>query len=517
MSISKDKSKELKIGLILNYAAIGIGLVGSLLLNPIIIKYLGQSEYGLYETIGALVNNLAILDLGFSSVIVRFTAKYELEGDLKRRDEFLYTARRIYQILAVIILALGAILFLFIDTIFGKSFTSVELEKAHILFLLALGTTAISIYGQIYIGALSGVEKFIIPRVIRIAKTIFGKLTCIAILMLGADSVGYTATLFLFEIIGFFVNNFYAKKAVGFSKCKIQLAEVKELLVFTGFLFIQAIAATLYWTVNKLILGALMGTAVVAVYSISLNLHNIVENVSVSVRDVLLPKATRFAVTDGGEKQIQSFMTKAGRLILMVYGLLFAGLIVVGEEFIYLWLGPDYLGAYGIFLVLGATSLLPSILTIGETVCRAFNKHQFLSYAYLVAAFINIAFTVVLVKFFGMYGAAVASGIGLVSVYTIVRLIYFKKTFDLHIFKYFKDTFSGIIWSLISTIVFGYVIKYFWTDYSWFSLVIQSCIMGGVFIITMLIFGLNKEEKNMFLNIMKAIKSKLIKKSNLSK
>ena len=37
MSISKDKSKELKIGLILNYVAIVIGLVGSLLLNPIII------------------------------------------------------------------------------------------------------------------------------------------------------------------------------------------------------------------------------------------------------------------------------------------------------------------------------------------------------------------------------------------------------------------------------------------------------------------------------------------------
>lgn len=514
MSNSNNRSRELKIGLILNYAAIGIGLVGSLLLNPIIIKYLGQSEYGLYETVGSLVNNLAILDLGFSSVIVRFTAKYESEGDIKRRNEFLYTVRRIYQILAAIILALGAVMYLFIDVIFGKSFTATELEKSHVLFLLALGTTAISIYGQIYIGALSGVEKFIIPRVIRIVKTIFGKLTCIAILMLGSDSVGYTATLFAFEIIGFFVNNFYAKKIVGFSKCKIQLAEVKELLVFTGFLFIQAIASTLYWTVNKLILGALVGTAIVAVYSVSLNLHNIVENVSVSVRDILLPKATRFAVVDGGKKQIQSFMTRASRLILMVYGILFAGLLVLGEEFIYLWLGQDYIGAYGIFLILGSASLLPSVLTIGETVCRAFNKHQFLSYAYLVAALINIVFAVVLIKFLGMYGAAIAAAIGLVAVYTIVRLIYFKKTFDLQIFKYLKDTFSGIIWSLIITVVFGFVVRYFWTDYSWFSLAVQSCTMGGVFVLTMLLFGLNKEEKAMFTKMLKTVTSKFLKKAN---
>lgn len=517
MSKVKRPLSEFKLGLILNYIAIAIGLVSSLLLNPIIIQKLGQSEYGLYESIGSFVNNLAILDLGFSSVIVRFTAKYQSEGDLKRRDEFLYTARRIYQILAGIVLAIGSVMYFLIDVTYKNSFTAEELEKAHILFLFVLGTTALSVYSQIYIGALSGIEKFIIPRVIRIAKTIFGKVVCIAVIMIGADSVGYTAVLFAFEILGFLAYNFYAKKSVNFSKCKIRFSEVKELLVFTGFLFIQAIAARLYWTVDKLILGAMMGTTVVAVYSVAMNLHNIVENVSVSVRDVLLPKATRFAVTEGGKKEVQGFMTKAGRLVLMVYGLLFSGVLVLGKEFISLWIGEDYLGAYGIFVVLGATSLLPSILSIGETVCRAFNKHQFLSYAYLVGALINVVLTIVFVSWWKMYGAAIATGIGLIVVYTIVRLVYFKKIFDLHIFKYLKDTFSGILLSLIMTVAFGVIVTYFWTDYSWFSLVIQACLMGGVFAVTMFMFGLNKEEKNMFLNIMKTITSKFIKKSNLSK
>ncbi len=506
MSIHNGKEKELRLGIILNYIAIGIGLIVSLLLNPIIIRNLGKSEYGLYETIGSFVNYLAVLDLGFGSVVIRYTAKYQSEGDLVRRDEFLYTARRIYQVLAGFVVVLGLIMYCFLDVIFGKSFSVEELQKAKMLFLFVLGTTALSIFGQVYSGALSGVEVFIIPRIIRIMKTVVGKGACIAIILLGADSVGYTAMLFAFEIFGFTANVIYAHKFINFKKCRIRFAEVRELLVFTVFLFIQAIASQLYWTIDKLVLGAMIGTTVVATYSVSMNLHNIVENISVSVKDVLLPKATRFAVREDGKQHIQHFMVKAGRLVLMVYGLLFSGFLVLGKEFLVLWLGPEYVEAYSIFIILGASTLLPSVLSIGETVCRAFNKHQFLSYAYLVAAFINVALTIVFVKWWGMCGAAIATGVGLVLVYTILRMVYYKKMFELKLIEYFCGTFSGIGVALIITTIIGYVSCYLWDSYSWGSLCVQALTMGCVYTVYMILWGFNAEEKTAFRAIIYGIK-----------
>lgn len=509
MTKKNRRSHELRVGLILNYVSTAVGLIASLLFNPIIIRNLGQSEYGLYETIGSFVNYLAVLDFGFSAVVVRYTAKYESLGETKRRDEFLYTARRIYQCLAGVVVLGGLVLYSLLDVIFGSTFSPAEMEKAHYLFLFVLGTTALSIYGQVYAGALSGVERFIVPRVIRLAKIIFGKVVCILVILLGADSIGYTAVLFVFEGVGCVANCIYAQKIVSFSKCKANFAEIKELLVFTGFLFIQAIASQLYWTIDKLVLGAMLGTATVAIYSVAMNLHNIVENISTSIRDVLLPKATRFAVSENGIKYIQQFMTKAGRLILIVFGLLFAGLLVLGKEFLFLWLGPEYLEAYSIFIVLGATSLLPSILTIGETVCRAFNKHQFLSYANLVAAIINVGMTILFVRWWGMHGAAFATGVGLILVYTILRLIYYKKTFGLGIRRFFKDVFSGIVPALILTVVIGYGSCIILKNYSWLTLVIQAFIMTGVFGLAMFLFGFSSEEKKTAQNMIVKIKANL--------
>lgn len=104
-------SKELYWGVTLSYLTTFVSLGVSLLLTPIIIRLLGQSDYGLYESIGSFVNYLAVLDLGFGAVVTRYTAKYQQNGDIESRDKFLYTCRSIYVILCTLIIILGTILY----------------------------------------------------------------------------------------------------------------------------------------------------------------------------------------------------------------------------------------------------------------------------------------------------------------------------------------------------------------------------------------------------------------------
>lgn len=505
MTKKNRRSHELRVGLILNYVSTAVGLIASLLFNPIIIRNLGQSEYGLYETIGSFVNYLAVLDFGFSAVVARYTAKYESLGETKRRDEFLYTARRIYQCLAGVVVLGGLVLYSLLDVIFGSTFSPAEMEKAHYLFLFVLGTTALSIYGQVYAGALSGVERFIVPRVIRLAKIIFGKVVCILVILLGADSVGYTAVLFAFEGVGFAANKYYASYIVRFTKCAISLKEVKELMVFTGFIFLQAIAAQLYWQIDKLVLGAMIGTSTVAIYSVALNLHNVVQNVSSSVKDVLLPKATRFAVSKTGQAEIQAFMIRMGRLVLMVYGIAFVGLLALGRSFLSLWLGNEYLDAYNVYVVLGASSALPCALTIGETVCRAYNKHQFLSYVSVTSAVINTALTLVFVNRWGMMGAVFATAIGLVVGSTIIPLLYYKKTFGLQIYGYCKGLFRGVLMALVIAAVIGIGLNKLLATNSWPILIAQALLIFMVYLLFMIWTGFDAEERQNFILLIKKI------------
>lgn len=67
-------------GAILSYVNIIATIVVGLVYTPIMLRLLGQSEYGLYSLMGSLVGYLSVLDMGLGNTIVRYTAKNRADG-----------------------------------------------------------------------------------------------------------------------------------------------------------------------------------------------------------------------------------------------------------------------------------------------------------------------------------------------------------------------------------------------------------------------------------------------------
>lgn len=494
---TQQSSKELYLGVTLSYLTTFVSLGVSLLLTPIIIRLLGQSDYGLYESIGSFVNYLAVLDLGFGAVVTRYTAKYQKEGDIDSRDKFLYTCRNIYKILCVVIIILGSILYFYLDNAYTNSFTVQELSRAKLLYIIVLFTTVISIYSQVYKGLLNGVQLFIWPRLIQLLKAVLSKVVSIVILYWGANSVGFTSVILVFEIMACFLLVIKAKKVVSFKKNRMPKKQILEIFTFTSYLFVLAIVGQIYWQIDKLVLGMVLGTISVAVYSAALNIENILRNVSSSIKDVLIPRATQIS-----EEQLHTtdlateFMVKSGRIILMVYGLMLVGLTVLGEKFIFLWLGEDYLPSVPLFWILGYATLLPTILLPGEELCKTFNKHGPLTIIYLFVSVLNIILTIVMVRTMGMYGAAFSTTIGLLVGNVLVSLIYYKRVLYIHIGKLLYGIFHKIIIVLFLIGITGYAMDYYiFSEFSWGVLMLEGLIMCIIFLFCMRIYGFSDSEK----------------------
>ena len=66
-----------KIGSILSYAQIGISILLSILYTPLLIRLLGSSEHGLYNTVASTISMMSILSLGFGSGYIRYYSKYK--------------------------------------------------------------------------------------------------------------------------------------------------------------------------------------------------------------------------------------------------------------------------------------------------------------------------------------------------------------------------------------------------------------------------------------------------------
>ena len=74
---------QLKAGVVLSYITTAVSIVIQLVYMPVMIRLLGQSEYGLYSLVSSVVSYLSLFSLGFSGAYVRFFAMSY--GDRKKQ------------------------------------------------------------------------------------------------------------------------------------------------------------------------------------------------------------------------------------------------------------------------------------------------------------------------------------------------------------------------------------------------------------------------------------------------
>ncbi len=345
-------------------------------------------------------------------------------------------------------------------------------------------------------------EKFVLPKVVQLIKVLLSKLVAIAILFLGSDSIGYTFVLFLFEIFACILLGILAHRNVGFQPNKMPKEQLREIFIFTSYLFVMAIVSQLYWQIDKLLLGMLIGTTTVAIYSAAMNIQNILRNVSSSLKELLIPKATRISpYDDQSSEKITYFMSKSGRVIFLVYGLMLAGITVLGDKFIYLWIGSEYSAAVPIMMILGYSALLPTVLIPGEEVCKTYNRHGPLTLIYLLIAILNVILTIVFVKKWGMTGAAVSTAIGIIVGNVIIAVGYYYHCFRIKIFQLFFSLFQGILPTFLITIAIGLLVSHWLPHNSWSVFLLQALIISAIYGLTAWVIGLNHEEKDLIKGI----------------
>ena len=80
--VSKKRNiSQLKAGAILSYLQMALGIIIGIAYTPVMIRLLGQSEYGLYTLVSSTVSMLSMLSLGFGAGYIRYYAKYKKNAD----------------------------------------------------------------------------------------------------------------------------------------------------------------------------------------------------------------------------------------------------------------------------------------------------------------------------------------------------------------------------------------------------------------------------------------------------
>ena len=144
------KTNQLKIGVMLSYVSMIVQNIITIVYTPVMLRLLGQNEYGLYQLVYSVVSYLGLLNFGFGSDYVRFYSRYRVKDDQEGIAKLNGMFMIVFTVIAMIALLAGGILVSNVNNLFSKSLTVSEIDTARILMLLMVINLAISFPSSVF-------------------------------------------------------------------------------------------------------------------------------------------------------------------------------------------------------------------------------------------------------------------------------------------------------------------------------------------------------------------------------
>ena len=492
------KINQLKAGAALSYISMGLGYLVSIIYTPIMLRLLGQSEYGLYNLVASVVAYLGVLNFGFGSAYMRYYSRYKVQEDREKIATLNGMFLIIFSVIGMIAVVAGTVLAMNTEVIFGSELTSNELSRAKILMMILVINLAISFPNIVFTSHITANEKFVFQKLVQMIKIVANPFVVLPLLILGYGSVGMVIATTFLNIIIELTNAVYCinKLKMRFSFKNFDFKLMREMTVFSSFIFMNLLIDQINWNVDKFILGRFHGTISVAVYGLAAQLNNYYLSISTAISSVFIPRVHRLVATSDNNNELTNLFTRIGRIQFIILSLIASGLIFFGRPFINMWAGKNYDDSYPIVLLLIIPVTIPLIQNIGIEIQRAKNMHKFRSWVYFFIALGNLGLTIPLAKRYGGIGAAIGTASALIIGNGFIMNWYNHVKVGLDM-KFFWKQILRFVPALIAPVLAGILINSIFNLYNIFYFLGFGIIYVIIFCGSIWFVGMNQYEKDL--------------------
>lgn len=488
---------QLKAGAVLNYVALGLNSLVGLLYTPYMLRMMGQSEYGLYSIVASVIAYLTIMDFGFGNAIIRYTAKFRAEGKQQEQYSMFGMFLLLYIAIGVIAFIAGLYLYTHVELLFGRTMTPEEIEKARILLLILVTNVALTFPLSIFGSIITAYEDFVFQRLVRVGRVLLSTAVMVCLLSIGYKAIAMAVVQTVFNLATLLANYIYCKRKIQikFYFNKFNISFLKEVTIYSFWIFLNTIMDRIYWSTGQIVLGAVAGTVAVSVFAVAVQLELIYMSFSTAIAGVFLPRVTALVARSESDKDISDLFIKTGRIQYIVISFVLCGFVLFGRQFIRLWAGPGYEDAYIIAIMFFVATIMDLIQNLGMTILMARNEMKFRSVLYVVVAIISLLVSIPVSKKFGGIGCAAVYSLAIVIQHIILN-VYYQRKQRINIVRFWKEIMHMSTIPLI-LIVVGSVVVYFIDINRISTLVWATVIFAMIYIPLFYYFGMNDYERNL--------------------
>lgn len=498
------QSQSKKTAVFLTYLLIVAQTLSTMFLTRFYLDQLGAETYGLYQMIYAVAQYILILDLGISTVMVRYISEFDARGDKQKTENFAFHFALIVGALSVIIAAVGLIVNANLENIY-RSLTEEEYTLAHSIFLVMVLQLVFTVISHYFRGICEAYERFNYTRTASLAQIVLKIALAFIFLKCGMGVMGIV-TANTAVIIADVAAAFIYSKAVLRFRARYHyrdFALLKPAFLLMLAMLLQAVVGHVNGSVDKTILGIMTTKVDVAVYAIAATIVTMFNTLPSIVSGVFQPQTTRMVVKGADGLALTKYVARLGRLQFMIIGGFLAGFVLFGKDFIICWAGKPMLSAWEYVLVIMFPNAIPLMQNICLSILNAMDKRLFRSVILVGMCVVNIVLTILLIQVFGPFGAPLATGISYVLGHGVLMNIYYSRKIGLHIALMFRTILHRTWLCVLAAFALNLPLLWWNVEGNWAVLIVKGVVFCAVYGALLYLFGMNGDEKSMVASTVK--------------
>lgn len=495
-----------KIGITLSYAYFVTSTIIGIFISSFIVRTIGKTDYGVYQSMTAFVSYLVLLEFGTGTIMSRNLSMLKKNGtddeEVKKNVSTIWT---LTSVLTAVMCCVAIAFYLLIPSIYSSSLTADQIVLGKRLFVFAVVSLLCSFVQQTMNGILIGNEIYAFEKAVSLIKLILRSVIVVVFLLINPD-IYYlviidTAMSFLVLLTTYIfikTNLKYRFTIRYFDKAIFKLITPLCLAML-----LQTIVNTANGSVDKFVISIMMTPEDVTIYSVAMSMFSMFSAVATLPGIMFMPQIAKNIKAGLKGKELTETLVQPCRLNVIITGLIAFGFGCIGRQFIMILYGEDFTSAWLCAVVVIFPMFLNMSNAVIINVLTILNKRHIRSLILMITTAANIIMTIAGIKLIGILGAAIATGISIIG-QVILLNIYYTKKIGLPVIYLFSKSFKGILIPLILSCVGANVLTHVFNN-----IYLQFFTGGAVFVITFtslyLVFGANDYEKVSLRKIMKKV------------
>jgi len=388
-----------------------VSLLTGLWLSPFIIKKLGDEGYGVWALVFSFVEYYWLLDFGFRSATLKYSAHYRATGENDKVNEVINTglaysgAAASLLICATLVFAGRAQQFFQISGAYRPVFTTLVMMVG---CAFALGTVF-----SLCSGVVEGYQRFDLTTRVWITTTTLRTLGLVAVMLMGFQLKAMAMVAIASLAAGYAYN--YRNLRTGFPSLHLSFSGIKASMFRQMFRYgIHTSVATVSMLVlnqgTPLILAHFLPTAFVGYFLLPTRLLRYSVDMVCKVGYVTVSSAAEMAARREYD-QVYRMGVYVNRYCYALFAPAALALCLYGTELLKVWVNPEFAFHSGpvVAVTAVATTLGIAAQYNSSSILFGLGRHQVYAYSLLAEALLSSAAEWIVIPRYGIVGASLSS------------------------------------------------------------------------------------------------------------